>query len=408
MVTGNFKIAIDSIKSSKWRSFLTMLGIIIGVASVVTIVSIGEGVKKQISDQISRMGPDLITIRPGKADKNGISAQLPGIGVTTSFTGTALTESDLKTAEQTKDVMAAVPLSVVTGTPQTDTRSFERSYIFGTTQDLPKMLNLTVEFGEFFDEADKDKEVAVIGKSVAEDLFQETVPIGRTMKIRGESFIVRGVFEEFETSSFAPIANYNDAVFIPLNASKKLQNNQTNIQQIFVKPDSPEKTNIVAANLQKQLLNGHTGQDDFSVLKQEDNLEIANSVLNLLTGLIGAIAGISLLVGGIGIMNIMFVSVTERTREIGVRKAVGATNNQILGQFMIEAAMISFVGGMIGVTASVLANFLLRVFTDLQPVITIPIMIIAVLVALIVGVIFGTAPALKAARKDPIQALRQN
>lgn len=407
MVTGNFKIAMDSIRSSKWRSFLTMLGIIIGVISVVTIVSIGEGVKKQISDQISRMGPDLITVRPGKADDRSLSSQLPGLGIATNFAGNSLTENDLKVAKELPDVAAAVPMSLVTGTPSTDKREFKNSLIFGTSEKLPDVINLKVEFGEFFSKDDKDKSVAIIGKTVAEELFQETVPIGRSMQIRGESFIVIGVFEEFETTSFAPSANYNNAVFMPFNTSKKLLNNQANIQQMFVKPDEPSKTDEVATNLEKQLLNSHAGQDDFSVLRQEDNLKITNSVLNLLTGLISGVAAISLIVGGIGIMNIMLVSVTERTREIGVRKAVGATNNQILSQFVIEAAMLSFVGGMIGVVGSIFANFLLRVTTDLEPLVTVPIMVIAVLVSLVVGVIFGTAPALKAARKDPIQALRQ-
>jgi putative ABC transport system permease protein len=155
------------------------------------------------------------------------------------------------------------------------------------------------------------------------------------------------------------------------------------------------------------LLNAHSGQNDFTILKQEDNLAISNSVLNLLTSLITAVAAVSLVVGGIGIMNVMIVSVTERTHEIGIRKAVGATNQQILAQFMIESAVISFVGGVIGVISSILLNFMLRISTDLQPVVTLPIMGVAVLVALVVGIVFGVAPALNASRKDPIEALRR-
>lgn len=405
MVTGNFTIAWDSIKSSKWRSFLTMLGIIIGVVSVVTIVSIGQGVKKQISDQISRMGSDLITVRPGKPDNHNVASQFSG-AITTNFAGNALSENDLKSAVQVTDVASAVPLSLITGAPKVEGREYKDGYIFGTTDKLPDMINLKVEYGAFFTTDDTDRPVAIIGKTIAEDLFEETVPIGRSMQIRGESFIVRGVFEEFETTSFSPTVDYNKAVFIPFGESKKLNNNQSNIQQIFVKPTRPAQTNAVAAGLQKQLLNTHAGLDDFSVLKQEDNLEIANSMLDVLTRLITGIAAISLIVGGIGIMNIMLVSVTERTREIGVRKAVGATNRQILSQFVIEAALLSFVGGIIGVLLSLVMNFLLRVFTDLQPLVTWPIMVIAVGVSLAVGVLFGTAPALTAARKDPIQALR--
>lgn len=407
MVTGNFKIAFDSMRSSKMRSFLTMLGIIIGVASVVTIVSIGEGVKKQISDQISHLGPDLITVRPGKTVNRDKSGHISGINFMTAFAGNALTESDLSVIQKTPSVATAVPLSFVTATPQVDQRQLPDSVVFGTTPGLPTLLNQKVEYGTFFETADSNKPVAVIGKRVAEDLFKETVPIGRSLQIRGESFVVLGVFEEFENSDLLPSTDYNSAIFIPVAAGKKLSNNQTNIQQILVKPSSPDKTDDVAAGIQTQLQSAHADQSDFTILKQEDNLEIANSILNLLTGLISGVAAISLIVGGIGVMNIMLVAVTERTQEVGVRKAVGATNHQILSQFLIEASMISLVGGLIGVVVSVIANFFIRIFTDLEPLVTLPIMGVAILVSLIVGVIFGVTPALQAARKDPIEALRR-
>ena len=408
LVTGNFKIAMDSITSSKWRSFLTMLGIIIGVLSVVTIVSIGEGVKKQISDQIDHLGPDLITIRPGKTVTRDASGKITGVNYLTTFSGgNALNEGDLTTVRQSPGVASAVPMSFVTATPKVDNREFTNGFIFGTTEGLPEALNQKIAYGAFFGPDDSSKNVAVIGRHVAEQLFQETVPIGRSMQIRGQNFVVLGVFDEFQTSSLTPTTDYNSAIFIPYGVGKKLTNGQAGIQQILAKPSDPKQTIAAVQSIQTALQNSHAGQDDFTILKQEDNLAIANNILNLLTGLISGIAAISLIVGGIGIMNIMLVSVTERTREIGVRKAVGATSHQILSQFVIESAMISLVGGFVGVALSLLTNLVLRITTDLQPVITLPIMGVAVLVSLIVGVIFGAAPALKAARKDPIEALRQ-
>lgn len=407
MVTGNFRIAFDSITSTKWRSFLTMLGIIIGVMSVVTIVSIGEGVKKQISNQIHDMGPDLITVRPGKPVQKNKSGDVSGVNFMTLYAGNALTENDLNVVRQAKNVKTAVPMSFVTGAPVVDKTQFNNGYIFGTTNGLPSVLNHKIEYGAFFNDEDINKPVAVIGVRVAEDLFKETVPIGRSMQIRGETFVVRGVFEQFDTSTLTLNADYNNAIFIPLGAGKRLNNNQANIQQILVKPASPADTKATADAVQAQLLNAHAGQDDFTVLTQEDNLSVANTILNLLTGLISGIAAISLIVGGIGIMNVMLVSVSQRTQEIGVRKAVGATNHQIMSQFLIEAVVISLIGGILGVVGSLLANFLLRTFTTLQPVITLPIIGIAVFVAVIVGIVFGVAPALQAARKDPIQALRR-
>jgi putative ABC transport system permease protein len=406
LVTGNVRIAMDSLKAAKWRNFLTMLGIIIGVASVVTIVSIGEGVKRQVNNQITHLGSDLITVRPGQTVKRDNAGNVSGINFLTTFAGNALTEADLKAIQQSRNVDSAVPLSFVTGTPNVKNREYTNGFIFGTTDGLPRALNQKVEFGAFFSSDDAGKQVAVIGKQVAEDLFQEQVPIGRSMQIRGENFIVLGVFEEFDTTSVLPGADYNTAIFIPIGAGKKINNGQTAIQQIFAKPSTPDLTDDAAKAIQDSLLRAHAGQDDFTILKQADNLAITNSVLNLLTGLVSAIAAISLIVGGIGIMNIMFVAVTERTREIGARKAVGATSHQILGQFLIESAVISFIGGVIGVFCSLTANFFIRIFTNLQPVITWPVMLIAVIVALLVGVVFGVAPALNAARKDPIQALR--
>ncbi len=407
MVTGNFKIAMDSIKTSKWRSFLTMLGIIIGVVSVVTIVSIGEGVKKQISDQIGHRGPDLITIQPGKTVTRDKSGKITGVNYMTAFAGNALNENDLNAVRKTPGVASVVPMSFVTATPKVENREYANGFVLGTTDGLPESLNQKVEYGAFFGQDDSSKDVAVIGRNVAEALFQETVPIGRSMQIHGRSFVVLGVFEQFKTTSLIPNADYNSAIFIPFESGKKLTNGQTGIQQIMVKPKDASKADVTVQALHTALQDAHAGQDDFTILRQEDSLAIASNILNLLTGLIAGIAAISLIVGGVGIMNIMLVSVTERTREIGVRKAIGANSHQILSQFIIESAVISLVGGFIGVILSILTNFFLRIFTDLEPLITLPIMGVAVLVSLVVGIVFGAAPALKAARKDPIHALRQ-
>lgn len=406
MVTGNFKIAMDSIKHARWRSFFTMLGIIIGVVSVVTIVSIGEGVKKQIQGEIDRLGPDLITIRPGKVIDRNNEGQITAVPALNTLVNTPLTELDLKVVSETKNVQTAVPLSYLSGTPNAGDRNMPGGLVFGTTNDLPKALKQNVEYGAFF-EKDANKNVAVVGIGVAEKLFRETVPIGNSMQIRGQTFVVIGVFEEFNQISFSPEADYNNAIFIPTDAAKKLNNNTLSIQQIFVRPNDTSQTDTVVDDLRNRLLNAHSGQSDFSILKQEDNLAISNAILNLLTSFITAVAAVSLIVGGIGIMNVMIVSVTERAQEIGVRKAVGATNHQILMQFLIESAAISFVGGIIGVVGSIFVNLLLRIVTDLQPVVTFPIMIAAVFVASVVGIVFGVAPALQAARKDPIDALRR-
>jgi putative ABC transport system permease protein len=394
----NIKMALEAIRSARWRSLFTMLGIIIGVVSVVTTISLGEGTKHQIVGQINQAGPDLITVRPGRRVSPTTLLGSVGAG--------SLNEADLKTVQAVPGVKEAVPFSYISGMPSTEGRDYADALVIATNEGAPGMLNQTLAFGGFFQGAESHKDVAIIGKRVAEELFQENVPIGKLFHIRDKQFVVVGIFDEFDTSPLAPTADYNKVVFIPYESGQKLTGNQPAIFQILARPNDPEAFDQVAKNIGDGLAAAHAGQTDFSVLTQTDNLELANDVLNMLTGLVAAIASVSLIVGGIGILNIMFVSVTERTREIGVRKAVGATNRQIMGQFLTEATILSLTGGVIGILLSLLVNYLLRILTDLTPVLTWPVMLLAVGVSATVGVIFGITPALKAARKHPIDALR--
>jgi ABC-type antimicrobial peptide transport system permease subunit len=383
-----------------------MLGIIIGVTSVVTTVSMGEGVKHQIVQQINQAGPDLITVRPGKVVTRDAKGRLQGISYFSSFTGVSLSEQDLKAVQSTEGVKGVAPFSAVATSAETDNQEYDNAMIIGTTSALPDLLNHRVEFGSFFTADEKERDVAVIGKRVAEQLFQENVPVGKTMRIKGQTFIVRGVFEEFETAPLVPNADYNTAIFIPYEAGKILNQGAAPIYQIMAKPTQASQTGAVVNRLDQKLSSLHGDSHDFTILKQTENLQMADGVLSLLTALIAGIAGVSLVVGGIGIMNIMLVAVTERTHEIGVRKAVGATNRQIRRQFLTEALVLSVLGGVIGVLLSILANVGLRIFTGLKPVVTWPVIGLALAVAIGVGVIFGIMPALRAAAKDPIEALR--
>jgi putative ABC transport system permease protein len=405
----NLKMASASIRQAKWRSLLTVLGVIIGVASVVTIVSIGEGVRTQVTNQINQLGDDLITVRPGQLLQRDEAGNVTGAGLFSTSITSALGERDWDTIRDTAGVSRSSPFNVVTGIAGIEGRTMPRALIVGVTPDIPELLNTEVEYGDFFSESDASRNVAVIGQGVAEQLFEEIAPMGKALQIRGEQFIVRGVFDEFPTSPLTITTNtdYNSAIFIPYEASKSVGDGQVQIYQVLAKPDAEVESGKLASTLSDRLRAVHSGQENFTVLEQEENLAVANTVLVLLTGLISGIAAISLIVGGIGIMNIMLVSVTERTKEIGIRKAVGATNQQIMSQFLTEAMLLSFFGGVLGVITAIFANYLLRILTDLQPVITLPIVLISVGVALIVGVVFGVAPALRAARKDPIAALRE-
>jgi ABC-type antimicrobial peptide transport system permease subunit len=382
-----------------------MLGVIIGILSVVTTVSLGEGLKRQVSDQINHLGSDIITVRAGKLVERDSHGKITSVNLLAGNSG-SLSEQDIELVRNNPLIKASAPYGLITGGATTDNNTFNTGLIVGTTDNLQEIINQKIEYGTFFSVGDANKHVAVIGKHVAEQLLKENVPIGRTFKLRGVDFIVRGVFEEFDSNPLQPGSDYNDAIFIPYNIGKEISGGSMQIFQVLARPQDSKQTKTVAQKLQSSLKQAHGGQEDFTVLRQEENLAVASNILNLITRIIAGIAGISLLVGGIGIMNIMLVSVSERTREIGVRKAIGATNGQILTQFLIEATVLSLAGGALGIIFSIILNFIIRIVSDLKPVISIPVILATTIASIIVGIVFGVTPAFKAARKDPIEALR--
>lgn len=408
MTRGNVKTAIKSLRANRMRTFLTMLGVIVGVVSVVSVVSIGEGVKQQISHQIDTVGKDLIIVRPGDVgSKNdagtaSISKLFGGLSVNGS-----LNAKDVAIIQKDTHVHAAVPLSVVGGSVTGTDSSAKGVTVLGAGPKLPEVLHANIAYGTYFanGEADVDS-MAVLGTTAAAHMFDENVPLGRGLTIRGQNFITTGIFDALPSAPLESDVDFNNVVFISFATAQQLTHNNSPIYEILVRPKSPHDTSATIQSIDKALLAAHGGQRDFSVQTQQENLQSTSSVLNLLTALIGGVAAISLIVGGIGIMNIMLVSVTERMHEIGIRKAVGATNRQILQQFILESTLLSLAGGIVGIVICLLLELVLRLTTSLQPVVTWQISILALLVSVLVGAVFGSAPALKAARKDPIAALR--
>lgn len=408
MAARNVKIAFASIMATKWRSLLTVLGVVIGIVSVVTIASLGEGVKRQVVGQINQLGNDLITIRPGRLVTRDNQGTIKKINLNTELIAGngSLSDEDLRIAMNTPDVVDTVPISSLTTTVKVGNKEFDNFNVIATKSGFGDEVVQKMAYGSFFTTDEQDRRVAVVSQQVGADLFGENVPLGRQLTIRGQTFLVRGISEPFQQTQFTLGPDFNHSIFIPYDVAKDLSDNSLQLSQILVRPKDAGMTDTVIKELDARLAEAHGGQHDFTVLKQDENLQVTKSILDLFTALIAGIASISLLVGGVGIMNIMLVSVTERTREIGIRKAVGATNRQILGQFITEAALLSLVGGILGIILAFVINGLLRITTDLQPVVTVPAVLIASAVSLLIGIVFGFMPAVRAARKDPIDALR--
>lgn len=406
MRSGNVKIALASLRASRWRSFLTMTGIIIGISSVVTFVSLGEGLKQQVVGEIDRLGKDLIIVRSGKIVNKDESGTIGSINPLAALSASTLSPADVEAVRKLPGVKSAVPMSLITNSLTYADKTLNNAFVIAAETGVPEALNQPVLYGGFFTADENNSDYAVIGQNIATTLFGELNPVGKSMTIEGREFIVRGVFEPFEGSALASAGtDFNSTVFIPYETGQRITEGRAQILQVLVKTDTNDIDSMVS-EITRAVRAEHGGQDNFSVLKQEDLLQITNDILGILTRFISGIAAISLIVGGIGIMNIMLVSVSERTREIGIRKAVGATNRQILSQFLVEGTVLSVIGGVLGIVTALLISVILRIGTNFQPVITLPIIIVATFVSVAVGIVFSLAPAIKASNKDPIEALR--
>jgi len=401
----NLKMAFVSLRNAKLRSFLTMLGIIIGVAAVVSILAIGAGVKKAVQDQITGVvNANAIAVASGKINLKGGG----GGGAASSLGASTLTLTDISKLSHLSHVKAVAPMSLISGSVANGAIVSNSELLLATTPPFAKTQTLDFASGRFLTDADNGKNVVVLGGSAKDDLFGTNQALGSTVTIRGAKFTVIGILQTSDSaaSSFSAGPSLENAVYIPLDTATKILGNAPPIARILVQVDDSSNVNPVATEMKAVMLKNHGGQEDFTVLTQKDILSTVDTVLNLLTTFIVAIASISLLVGGIGIMNIMLVSVTERTREIGLRKAIGASSTTVLSQFLIEAVVLSLFGGALGIAAAIGLATLAGRLAKITPVFTPDSIGLAVGVSAAVGIIFGIAPAIKAARKRPIQALK--
>ncbi|MPL75040.1 Macrolide export ATP-binding/permease protein MacB [bioreactor metagenome] len=400
--TESVKIALNALVSNKLRSILTMLGIIIGVGAVIAMVSIGMGVRDKVQNSIASLGSNLLIVTPGAASSSGVR-QAAG-------TNTTLTLKDAQALAKEVSGISALAPSVSKQYQLVAGNMNWTSSVQGTTPEYLEVRNFGVESGSFISNEDvmTRNRVAVIGATVANNLFPNINPVGQSVRINNAPFIVIGVLESKGQSGGGQ--DQDDTVIIPLTTAQERLMGITHIQTISVQAANDEVIDQVQEDITTMLRARHrlTGDkdNDFTVRNLASVMATAQEATASITMLLGSIAGISLLVGGIGIMNIMLVSVTERTREIGIRKALGARYSNILMQFLIEAVVIGVVGGAMGIALGVGGSYAIASFAGLSTVITPLPIIVSFGFSVGIGLFFGLYPARKAALLNPIDALR--
>jgi putative ABC transport system permease protein len=412
----SLSVALRALATNKMRSGLTMLGIIIGISAVITLVSVGQGVQTVVADQMEGIGSNLIFVMPGEleASRTSVQSMLRSVNISTLTYGDTLALADRNNAP---DLLGVAPEFVASATLVSGNRNTQTS-VAGITPAYPAVRSFYPVMGTFIRDEDMRSRarVAVLGQSVLKELFPPGAnPIGQIVKINRVPFRVIGVMEEKGASTFS---DDNDVVFIPLTTAqtrlfsgRDLSGDYT-VSVIYGKAVDESRLEAARDQIVRLLRQRHgliysTDENDFTVLTQKDVGEVLQNLTAILTVFLGLIAAVSLLVGGIGIMNIMLVSVTERTREIGIRKAVGAKRRDILLQFLIEAMVLSFLGGLVGISIGISGTIgVSSAVDDLTLQLSPSTILLATGFSMAVGLFFGIYPAVRASRLNPIDALR--
>ncbi len=396
------KVSLRALDRNKMRSFLTALGIIIGVGAVIAMVSIGQGAKLEVEERFESMGTNLLFIRPGSRSYMGRSG---GGG---SYTN--LTEADARAILENCDAVKLISPNVNSRAQVIYQNKNWNTSIYGVGEKYPEIRNWDVETGSFFTESQirSAQKVAVLGSEVSQNLFEGADPIGQVIRVNKIPFRILGVLES--KGEIGGFFNRDDMIAIPYTTAQKRLLGIDHIQSIDVSAVSASRTDEAMRQIEEVLRIRHKiapgAEDDFNVRDMSDIATSAAESTQILTILLGGIASISLLVGGIGIMNIMLVSVTERIREIGIRMSVGAREKDILLQFLTEAIVLSVLGGILGIVLGVGSSRLISHFANMKTLVSIGAIALAFLFSGSVGVFFGFYPARKASKLDPIEALR--
>ncbi len=403
LLNSHFHLAIDSLRRNRGRTFLSALGIAIGVASIVLILSLTGGINNFFSTNTDKNNADLVLILPSTG-KDATASIISEFTSNNQFVKANLTLEDVKTIENISEVSAVAPIAASINAIKIGDRTIQSASILATNPDFAKVVPIHVKNGQFLDSS-LNKNVAVLGYNIAMQQFGGTESITKTFTYNGKNFMVVGVLDEIND----PI-NYNgvdldESIIIDINYASTFESS-IQIQQIDARTVNTDSVPKATEQIKKKLTESKNGDQNFTVITSAEDMHPAGSLLSIVSGMLTLVASISLVVGGVGIMNIMLVSVSERTREIGIRKSVGASSGNILLQFLFESVILSVSGGILGFLLGYIFAFVISLLTPFAPHISWQILGITGAVSLIVGIIFGIYPAIKAACKDPIASLK--
>ena len=400
----HLRLARTSIKENRTRSFLTCLGIAIGVASIVLILSLMGGISNLIKTEISEIGSDLIVVRPSST-KDSVTSIIDELTSSNTFQNSSLNTSDVTEIKKIEDISAAAPIATSNNKIDSEKNNISSVQILGTNEDFIKIQPLAMHYGSFLKD-DTEEKTIVLGRTLSLSLFNTiNSTVGKTVTIMGEKFMIVGVLDKIDKSINFDNIDFDNAAIINIKNLNKITES-AQIQQINIKAANTDSLAQISDKIKESLTNQKLGDQNFTVSYGADIAHPASSLFLIVSGMLTVVAAISLIVGGIGVMNIMLVSVAERSHEIGVRKAVGASSRNILMQFLFEALILSILGGVFGLILGYLAAFIISTITPFSPYISWHIIALTFLTTLAVGIIFGIYPAIKAASKNPIDSLK--
>lgn len=397
-----FRIAVQNLRANRARTLLTTLGVIIGVASITLVLALGEGVRQAVERQVDKLGGNVIIVKPGRNDAGVVGSYNP---YNTAMT-TTLTERDYSTVSKLPNVRETAPVMILNGSLKDSDGDVIHAPIIATSESLVSVLGLKVRSGQFID-SQTSRDTVVIGQQLAIDLFGMDEAMGQSVLVKGRPHTVIGIIKNTNTPINLSGIDLDQAAYVSLDDGKSFNQGIAQIQQLALSVNDVNMIADTTKRVDTAILKNHSGEQDFTALAGKDIAKYSNVFFSSLVTITAIVSIITLVVSGIGVMNIMLVGVTERTREIGIRKALGATDQHIMGQFLVESLIMCVTGGILGIMLAYTLAFFIGSELYFQPSLSPAIFATGFGLALGVGIIFGLYPAVKAARKDPIDSLRQ-